>query len=41
MFFFVLSLVINFAKAQVNSPIAIAGTPIEMLFHQGKSKALT
>ena len=40
MFFFALSLAINFAKAQADSPNAITATPIEMLFPQGKSKAL-
>lgn len=39
MFFFALSFSINCAKAQADSP-AITGTPIEMLFPQGKSKAL-
>ena len=40
MFLFVLSLSMNFAKAQAGSTIATTGTPIEMLFPQGKSKAL-
>ena len=39
-FFLALSLSINFAKAQADRPVAITGTPIEMLFPQGKSKAL-
>ncbi len=38
--FLAISLSINLAKAQAVRPIAITGTPIEMLFPQGKSKAL-
>ena len=39
-FLFALTLSINIVKAQADSAIAINGTPIEMLFPQGKSKAL-
>ena len=39
-FFLVLSLSINIAKSQSDKSYAITGIPIEMLFPQGKSKAL-